>query len=114
MDRLRLRCYRCNYEWFPNESISHGMPQTCPKCRSKLWWKEKKQNSGPERKYHFIYSPSPEFKEKLEQAVSSSVPPTFTELEGNPLDFLLGDKEALLKELQEAQKEYPQKRKASR
>ncbi|MDD5486850.1 MAG: hypothetical protein PHW65_04785 [Dehalococcoidales bacterium] len=60
MERLRLHCHRCGYEWYPIEAQSHGMPKTCPKCRSPYWWKERTRASGSRREYYFDYNPSPE------------------------------------------------------
>lgn len=29
------RCYRCSYEWRPNDSAK--MPRVCPNCKSPYW-----------------------------------------------------------------------------
>lgn len=29
------RCYRCNYEWKPNNM--NKLPRVCPKCKSPYW-----------------------------------------------------------------------------
>jgi len=33
------RCYRCNYEWKPNNRGK--LPKVCPKCKSPYWDKPK-------------------------------------------------------------------------
>lgn len=36
---LRLRCNRCDSEWWPREPKE---PETCPNCKSRYWNKERK------------------------------------------------------------------------
>ena len=32
------KCLRCGHKWWPRKP---GRPQTCPKCRSPYWFKQK-------------------------------------------------------------------------
>ena len=41
----KLLCLRCDHEWFPT---STKKPETCPRCKSKLW--ETKKIRAWERK----------------------------------------------------------------
>jgi len=34
------KCIRCGHEWIPRKK--NGKPQTCPKCRTTYWDKERK------------------------------------------------------------------------
>jgi len=38
------RCYRCGYEWKPNNM--NKPPRVCPKCKSPYWDKPKKNGEA--------------------------------------------------------------------
>ena len=38
------KCYRCKYEWKPNNMDK--LPKVCPKCKSPYWDKPKKNGEA--------------------------------------------------------------------
>jgi predicted Zn-ribbon and HTH transcriptional regulator len=40
-----LKCYRCEYEWWPRKTTK---PRMCPKCKSAYWDRPRKEKKDAE------------------------------------------------------------------
>lgn len=44
------RCYRCGYEWRPNNL--KGIPRVCPKCKNPYWDIPRRKSSNKKGEKH--------------------------------------------------------------